>query len=322
MSRSISDKFLKELKKSVLLKVVRQDTTLDLEFRGDHVEVYYRGCAIMNVYQDSIIELADNKYFENNDLAKKLEHLKPVDPKVEMSLFDYIMLAKTAVDLYDKKEMRETDARQRIVYENNRSGVANDTDFFVIDIEYQNNAGKKFDIVALRWKSNGRVRQANNVKNIGLTIFELKYGMDSIGSSKDKDASISQHMKDYRNFIKPQNSTENIPEFKRDMLRVFEQKCELQLIKFGDNGNENWRNFKHFDIDEVKLNFGYIFANYKKSSRRIKLELKKFKEDFVYMESSYMGYGLYLSDMHKRKDLERELFAQNNAENNPEKENK
>ena len=318
MSRAISEKFLSDLKDSKFLTMIQRDNTLDLELRGRFVEVYYRGCAIMKINQYLKITGADKKYFERTGIAD-IPAL-PTSLNDHKGCLNYVGLAKLAVDIYCStiKKNNETEAQQRIVYENNISTVANDTDYFIIDIEYKNELKKEFDIVALKWASDQTIRRFGKDKTIGITIFELKYGQKAIGSSSkaknQKSASMSAHMKDYNDFIK--QGTGIINDFKKDMLTVFVQKCELGLVSFGNSKNKHWQDFvefdktkgkKWFDVNNVDLQFGYVFANYKKASTFITEELAKFSDDFLVMDSSFMGYGLYLSNQHYRKYLEDKL---------------
>lgn len=309
--RAISTAFLDNLKKSRILEIVKNDRTLDIELRGDIITVYYRGCAILTVLENGKFKKNDAKYYSHCDKnGEKQYEIESFEPTNE-NLDQYLMHAKYAIDKFNGyvKENAETETQQLIVKENNYSSVSNDTDYFVIDIEYKTPAGKELDIVALKWESTGYDRSHPRPERMGITVFELKYGCNAIGSgtkaTSKKSASISDHLNDYKQFV----SDYPKEDFINDMLMVFVQKCELGLIKFGSNINVHYKDLLTKDRTikpeflKMALDFGYIFANYKLQSDvlRQQLDIIPKEEDFLYVESSFMGYGLYSSMMKYRK---------------------
>ncbi len=311
--RALSWEFIEDLKKNPILEIVQNDRTLDIELRGDRIIVYYRGCAILTITESGHMKGCDVKYYSHFDKnGKKQYEIKSYEPTNE-NLDKYLMHAKYAIDKFNGyvKENAETETQQLIVKENNYSSVSNDTDYFIIDIEYKTPFGKEFDIIALKWESNSYDRSHPDPKKMCITVFELKYGCKAIGSGTKakslKSASISDHLNDYKEFVNgcPKE------DFIDDMLKVFVQKCELGLIKFGSNKNEHYKDFLTKDKTikpeysrEMSLDFGYIFANYKLNSDVLSQQLKMIpaEEDFLYTESSFMGYGLY-SKMIKQRDV-------------------
>jgi len=311
--RSINENFKNNLQNSELLKIVRADDTLNMELRGNYVTVYYRGCAALTLSEEFVFSPCNEEYFNKTNTKKTSVS----------TLQEYFLYAKHAIDkfIFEYKENAETETQQLIVRENNYSTISNNTDYFIIDIEYKNNQNKEFDLITLRWKADKNIRRKPKMSDFSLVIFELKYGKDAIGNSgkaKDKkSASISEHMNDFNNFIA--NTTE-VDLFKKDMLNLFKQKCELGLIRFGENKNEYKQqlsgnnNFsKLFDdsnllskeiLENINIDFGYIFANYIKRSSILKEELMKFNDDFIFITSSFMGYGLFSSEEKRRIDLE------------------
>lgn len=63
------------------------------------------------------------------------------------------------------------------------------------------------------------------------------------------------------------------------------------------------------EYSKIPLNFGYIFANYKPGSDILRQQIESIpkSEDFLYIESSFMGYGLYSNMIKHRDDLEETL---------------
>ena len=129
-SRAISSDFLEYLKNSLILTIVQNDRTLDIELRGDRIIVYYRGCAILTVNETSSMTMNEKKYYSPVDKnGEKLYEIKQIKPKKE-NLDEYFMHAKLAIDKFNGyvKENAETETQQLIVKENNYSSVSNDTD--------------------------------------------------------------------------------------------------------------------------------------------------------------------------------------------------
>ena len=81
----------------------------------------------------------------------------------------------------------EKEISQRIVLENNYSPYSIDTDYFIVDMEF--NDGKQFDLVALKWESTS---SAHKTKRCTLALIETKQGYSTLRSSKDNPG-INRH---------------------------------------------------------------------------------------------------------------------------------
>lgn len=272
MAHMIKAAFLDELKNGSLkplLEYVQLDDTLNMELRGDRITVYYRGGALLSVKQDSYsFESLDKKYHIGISFA--MASISNIE--------DYIPKAKHIIDIYIntvKNHLGEKEIQQNIARENNYSPNSIDTDYFVIDTEYQDLG--RFDIVALRWDSKSNIRKLPTSYLPTITIFEVKQGYNSISGK----SGMESHFNDFNVFC----STKNIVSFKSDMINVFNQKRSLGLIS--DMG-------KYKDVKEVadEVEFVFLLANYKHGSKQLSNELKKIvKCKFIY--SNFMGYGLY-----------------------------
>jgi len=81
------------------------------------------------------------------------------------------------MDFYFTKHMKEEREYQHLwVRENNYSSIANSTDYFIADIEYDNHKNARFDIVAIEWLSDASIRKLKNGHNPKLVVIEMKYG--------------------------------------------------------------------------------------------------------------------------------------------------
>ena len=295
--RKISNEFREELlKKSLhnLLKYVQEDYTLDLELRGNEITVYYRGGALLS------IEEKDGTFnWKPLDSKYKIGKTHMPTAKVE-DIDNYIPQAKHIIDKYivcgPKNHLGEKEIQQLVIKENNYSQNSNDTDYFIVDMEYQDR-DRRFDLIALRWDSTSTKRKSNNVS---LAIIEVKQGIKAIRTTISKKGKISpglkQHQEDFNKFIEDPTRKK---EFMDDMLIVFKQKCELGLVKAN----------KIKDLKEDSelvlvgdLDFICLLANYKTASDNLKNELAEM-EDCKFFTSSYMGYGLYSHNIINKEEI-------------------
>ena len=287
--RSLGNDFLSSLLGGCLAELtemVRSDTTLDLELRGDSVNVYYRGGSLLRVRQSTgssdeySIEF-DTNYFANGkefDLprcaVRRQEELGPwlaICPKL-----------KRAIDLWYARVKRnsEREMQQLAVRDNNFGAVARDTDYYVCDIEYQNEHGR-FDMIAVHWPSTPADRKRANGRR--LAFVEFKYGDGALDN-------LHEHVRNVNQFAADGH---RLSEFKRDMVRVFNQKLELKLI---DCGKE-----LHSFGDERPL-LVLALANHDPQ----KTELAKLLDtlptspnvELRIPTASFLGYGLYDQGMH------------------------
>lgn len=272
MAHQINERFLKEFEGGSLkelLKYIQLDNTLNLELRGDRVTVYYRGGALLTVLQDTYKFLSlDKKYHKGQSFMKA--NLCNIN--------EYIPKAKHIIDLYIsevRNHLGEKDVQQQIAKENNNSPNSLDTDYFIIDTEYQDLG--RFDIIALRWDSIGSIRKLTKSFLPTITIFEVKQGFKSVPGN----SGMQSHIKNFEMFLK----TKDMDSFKKDMINVFSQKRKLGLIKGMDK-------YKEVTVVNPNIEFVFILANYKQKSKQLKKELEKIDNcQFIYANST--GYGLF-----------------------------
>ena len=289
MARKIEESFFYELKTGTLkplLEYVQNDDTLDMELRGNSVMIYYRG--------GKILEIKDKSYKFSGLNRKYLLDKKNIESPSLATFASYFPQAKHIIDYYvlnKKNHLWEKEIQQRIVQENNYSPNALDTDFFVIDVEYQDNSiGSRADIVALRWCSNASARGLENGYLPKITIFEVKQGKGSISGK----SGMSSHLDDF-------NAKTKVDDFKQDMIAVFKQKRELGLIiAFNEN---------KYEVTEVEneIDFVFLLTNYKSASGKLEQELEKMDScKFIY--ANPMGYGLYAQNIIEKEEFKKRFF--------------
>lgn len=305
--RSISNSFLEQLKTGSLKSItdyVRVDPYLDLELRGDSVMIYYRGGKVLTVDEKGVLTGQVDEYY----LSPGTERILPsID-----GLHDYLAHAKHIVDIHEStknSKLGEKEIQQRVVYENNLSVNADNTDYFIADVEWADNdvlCGRA-DIVAFRWN---HMEHCNRI--VQLTLIEVKQGEDAIRTNGENSPGLKKHYNDYLKF---KEKPESVNRVAKDMLLVLKQKKELGLVKGLDNlfekkitekdawGNKVQRQVEVEPKIEAEPDFLFLLANYHHYSSNLQIECEKQLEDCKFINASFCGYGLYKDLIKTKKEL-------------------
>lgn len=302
--RSISDSFLEQLKTGSLKSItdyVRVDPYLDLELRGNSVMIYYRGGKVLTVSEKGTLTGLANEYYLSPDTER-------ISPSIE-GLHEYLAHAKHVVDIHEAnpkcRKLGEKEIQQRVVYENNLSVNAANTDYFIADVEWADKKvlGGRADIVAFCWK-----HMKHRKRIIQLTLIEVKQGDKTIKS-------LSGLKKHYDDYLKIKANQDYVNCVAKDMLLVLKQKKELGLVKGLDNlfkkkvtetdasGNKVQR---HTEIEpkiEVEPDFLFLLSNYHLYSSILQMECEKQLENCKFINASFCGYGLYKDMIKTKKEL-------------------
>lgn len=303
--RRLSQKFMEDLKVGralhPLLRRVQLDTTLDLEIRDNYLNVYYRGGSLVKVVP---IKRRAGNYtftFNTNYVLKPKSALTDLEENTVTSAAEtekwIIRIAefKDAMDLWFGLHPKdERSLQQMVIWENNDSPWANGTDYFIVDIEYDSrkgNAGQggRFDLVALRWESDATSRKLKGKKRPKLVVIEMKAGD---GALKGK-AGLKDHVAVLQDFAATKSRKAM---FVREMLGVFAQKRELNLIR-GLSRNKNVLNQENIDSE---IDFMLLLAGHDPESKKLSDELKTLQTELPIMISTanFMGFGLYKENVH------------------------
>lgn len=267
-----------------LLVAVQNDDTLDLELRGDSVNIYYRGGRLFHIEgKNSKVSSSYEIFFDTNYCkcgGKALKGKLTCNEAVEE-----LPYYKQAMDLWFHKNPKyEREFQQLIARENNSHGkISNATDYFIADIEYVDESSR-FDMVALKWKSKGAERK-NNTKP-SLALIEVKYGDGAL----DGKAGIKKHLEDFKIFLRDKDKVKALC---NDMSEVFKQKCQLGLV---DHLKDHQHDVK---ISPENPEVIFILANHDPDSNildGILSQINPLDYDFPIKiaKSSNMGYGLYV----------------------------
>lgn len=283
--RKLDDDFLGALREGgslhPLLAAVKSDPTLCLELRGDSINIYYRGGNMMKIEQRSngdFILSFDEKYFadenridlpDSTDINAWIE----VAPKLKRAMDQWL----------GKHRNDEREFQQLLLRENNYGRIARSTDYYICDIEYQNENGR-FDLVAVHWPSKPSKRKKADDRR--LVFIEMKYGDNAL----DGSAGIKSHIEDVNRFLSDPVKLINI---KEDMVVVFKQKRDLGLLDCG-------KNLASFSDEKPLLLLA--FANHDPEKSELRSVLDNLPDsphaELRVATASFMGYGLYDQGIH------------------------
>ena len=280
--RQISDTMLSAFlngELTPLLKAVQSDDTLDLELRGNSVNIYYRGGSLFKITEK---HKTYTIFFDTNYCTTTPTTLTS-NPSITDAVKD-IPLYKQAMDWWFHNNPKyEREFQQVILRENNNHRkISNSTDYYIMDIEYVDGSAR-FDMVALKWLSKGAVRK--DPKKVSLALVEVKYGDGALTGA----AGIQKHLDDFQSFI---NDNKKVEAFCEDMSKVFAQKCKLGLI-------EGLKESQYeITINPENPEVIFIFANHDPDSKVLptilqSIEPQKYTFPILIAKASNMGYGLY-----------------------------
>ena len=300
ISTTLFDKLNEEGIYHEITELVKIDPYLDMEMRGeDGVMIYYRGGKILTIHEQlGLIGLDENYYTKDDDTN--------LTPHVE-NILDYLCKAKHIIDVHEsceKSKLAEKEFQQRVVYENNLSANADNTDYFIADVEWADNdtLGGRADIVAFRWN-----HMEHRKRILQLTLIEVKQGDGAIETYETKNkkgelmlsAGLCKHYDDYLRF---KENKDYVKDVAKDMLIVLKQKKELGLIKGLDKLFIS--GLKEVEPELIDTpEFIFLLANYHHYSSALKSESEKLPDDSLFYLSSFMGYGLYKDFVVTKKDL-------------------
>jgi len=285
-----------------LLERVKDDSTLCLEIREKYINIYYRGGNIMRIRENNgYVAWFDKKYCSGNisKIIKDLPERLRVESDVRAWVMAFLFLKQIMDFWFNKHQKDEREFQQIILRENNGFSVGNSTDYFIIDIEYDNHKGARFDLVAVEWESEGAIRKLKKGYKPKLSFIEVKYGDNALNGN----AGILKHIEDFKNYLK---SDTDLKMIRDEMITIFAQKRELGLIP-ALKGNKNV--LKEFS-DEI--DFIFLLANHDPASRRLYDILngiqKEYKDEALgfglkFCASNFMGYGLYKQNVYSLTDF-------------------
>lgn len=274
-----------------LLERVWADKTLELAIRKDYINVYYRGGNLLRVEERSPERFTarfDPKYLSPEKHARiswpasLISRASDADSWV--GLFPTL---KDSMDLWFGRHGRDERACQQLaIWENNRSPWAGGTDYFIVDIEYANRQGARFDLVALRWDSTAAARSLRGANRPQLTLIEMKAGDAAIAGK----SGLQAHLSAISRFLEDRD---RMASFKAEMLHVFKQKRELRLI-------ESLRKNPHAICEvEEQIEVALLLVGHDEASSKLSTALSRASTPSIPVHrftANFAGFGLYAAN--------------------------
>ena len=348
MARGLTDQFMRDLKDGILhpiLDRVLKDDTLDLQIRNNYVNVYYRGGNLMKITDPNPTigtykAYFNNKYFMGSSPAACLKTTIIKNQVDSDSWVKEFPILKQAMDLYFSQHAKEEREFQQLIgRENNWSGIANDTDYFICDIEYANAATKALINAAInvsdQVETEGEITEATDDITDEATPDAIEEAISKgfrfdmaavcwpstsqdhmnqdghrlaiievkygVGAISGK-ASLLTHFKDVSMFAR---DSVKLNAFKEEMVNVYQQKHKLKLIK-------SPHELKSFN-NQKKPEFIILLINYKNKVGTLKKEIiamenwmnaqASIEVELKFAVSNFMGYGLYKDGVYDLKEF-------------------
>jgi len=261
---------------------VRNDETLMFAIRDGYANIYYRGGNLIKITQ------ARNAYrFSFDTKYGKGIELPAARVSDEGGTKEWVKKApilKEAIDEYLSIHTKhEREYQQLVARENNFSGISNETDYFIADIEFADSSlGARFDMVALRWERNQR-----HAPKCRLAVIEMKYADGSLAGASD----LQKHLDDIGEFVR--QGGDSMTKFRQSVQKQFAQLRELGLVRFGPEENKLQAVIEEADDLEVIV----LLANHNPRSRKLSDVIEKLTVpdgmDLKFFVASFAGYGLH-----------------------------
>ena len=295
MNAPIPDQITNDLKTGILsslTKRIRKDDTLLLAIRSNSIDVYYRGGRILHLTPQSghSYKMA---FDENYSKSKKLDRPDSLISAPE-HCEDWLRFLPTLKEImnfhFADNRKSEREFQQLVAWENNRSAIANDTEYFITDVEFADvEQGTRLDMLGLRWLSNDR-KFIDRCKPV---FIEMKYGINAY----DGASGIKSHIEHLQAILGNKDKKQKLSEL---IAAQFNQLVDLELVKFNPNAtirqamaNGDKATFSTGGNPEVVM----LLANHNPRSKTLLNILKTIEEptefDLRFFNSSFAGYGMH-----------------------------
>jgi hypothetical protein len=298
MNELISSDFFKDLENGILSSLtakVRADDTLMLAFRRNSINIYYRGGSILRLS-------CENKprsyaaHFDQNYAKSSPNDLPDLPPVItdkahcEAWLRAMPTLKEIMNGFFATHTKSEREFQQLVAWENNRSGISNETEYFITDVEHADVKQRaRIDMLGLKWLSEKR--------KVGLctpVFIEMKYGIGAY----DGAAGIAKHVRDLNDIL---STVEARDQFNQIIANQFNKLSRLGLVHFN----------KSKAVDQVEVlgtpEVIFLLSNHNPRSRTLLNTLASIEESphfqLRFFAASFAGYGMHESCMMNLEDF-------------------
>lgn len=323
--RGIAPPFEEQLLSGILkplLQRVRRDDTLSMEIRNGYVDVYYRGGRLLGLHgQGKDVSSFRTEFDEAYitpvpDCPLRLPEKTP-PPTIRtledaVAWVDALATYKQAMDIrFSEHTKIEREYQQAVVRDNNRHVSGDQSDYFVIDIEYaqspsafpDQDADYRFDMVGFRWPVRGGSRAGNLVTPV---IMEMKAGDGALASHVDaksgkKMPGLVKHIEDVERFLKPEGEEVVSGRYAlmcKELEEVYATKHRLGLKSIP----KRMRRHETVRIEMTRPpEVLFVIANHQPASSALKRELEALppreRADYYVASVAYAGYALFADNL-------------------------
>ncbi|MGY0572414.1 hypothetical protein ACTGJ9_016165 [Bradyrhizobium sp. RDM12] len=285
MTRKLGPQFLNDLqqgKLAALVEQVRSDDTLMLALRGASINLYYRGGSVLRLRQNGSDYSA---WFDPNYAkSKPIPALPPVistPEDCEKWIGALPALKELMNRFFSVHAKSEREFQQLVAWENNRSPVANSSEYFITDIEYADvSQSARLDMLGVKWLSKNR----KDGSKCTPVFIEMKYGIDAY----DGDAGIKKHIQDLQSIL---SDPAKVHELSQTIADQFNQLSELSLISF--NRSAAVETISVSGRPEVV----FLLANHNPRSRKLLNIVQSIEEpksfDLRFFSAAFAGYSMH-----------------------------
>jgi hypothetical protein len=311
MTTSISDEFFADLTKETgllfgLAARVRSDDTLMLALRDKSIDVYYRGGRILHLVAR---KNSPHKYianFDRNYAKPGAPYPLPEELPSTIETPDHCQAWLNAIPvlkeimnfhLTQQSAKSEREFQQLVAWENNRSKLALETEYFITDIEHDtdvetpNGTEKaRLDMLGLTWLS----ADHKDSSKCTPVFIEMKYGMGALTGR----SGIIDHIADLNNILSNKAIRTRLNQI---IASQFNRLDRLKLIKF--NKSKNHKDVVLTDKPEVV----FLLSNVNPRSKKLSDILKSIDEPENYklrfFVANFAGYGMHEACMMDLEDF-------------------
>ena len=166
-----------------ILNYVINDNTLDLEIRDGYINIYFKGNAILKLYENGTTEI-HNKFLIGTGITKlSLSTITEVKKFIDsLPIIKY-----NVIKVKSKRPTLEIEYEQLLIRSNNLNKNVN-SDTYLTDRQYANNINKsRFDLSGFYWERTNRKRN----QTVPLIFIEVKYSLNN--DIKDIDVQLQKY---------------------------------------------------------------------------------------------------------------------------------
>jgi hypothetical protein len=252
--RRLSDTFMAALQHGFLAGITRrvvEDRDLDLEIRDNYLNLYFKGNSLLQLEEmrgGARYRVTIHPKFLNGLLIPDF-----VDEDTTRAFLDRIPQLKDNIIRHGKSSL-EIEYEQLIIRANN-SEPRNNSDYFLIDRQYQVAEGR-FDLTGIFWARQGRRRG----QEVPLAFIEVKFALNT------DIKNVHHQVERYYEAIRPR-----APAIAEENEALFRQKLALGLFAQSPERVEAMRTLR-FARDITKFQFVLVFVDYNPNSTLLNLD--------------------------------------------------